>query len=252
MVVSTTRRSDGRCGQSIVRSHCGQPAAPGGEIRGTWLALFARLRGVAATGDAHSAAYRDIVKLARRFTHSDDEARDLAQDGLMIALDQGFEDWASPERRPWLYGVLRRRAAFVARTNSRRAGRERVAPTATESSPTTLTWCPSFLATLPPSLRVVATLASADLSAAEMRWLLQLTPAALRSRLSALRRAIRAESELPTLSLDEPRGSLGSRRTVLLAGLKRTKLPMVATQDPDGHAIFFRVVAHTNGSVGNT
>jgi DNA-directed RNA polymerase specialized sigma24 family protein len=206
---------------------------------------------VAAIDDACSAAYGDIVRLARRFTHTDADARDLAQDALMAALDRGFADWASPVRRPWLCGVLRKRAAFVARTDSRRARRERVAFAAAGDGPPTLTWCPSFLATLPPSLRVVATFASADLCAAEMRWLLQLTPAALRSRLSALRRAVYAESEPPTQPRGEPQHSLGPRRAVLLAGLKSTKLPMVATHDPDGHAIFFRVVAHETVGDGN-
>lgn len=190
------------------------------------------------------------MRLARRFAHTDDEARDLAQDALTIALDRGLSDWHSPERRPWLCGVLRRRAAFVARTASRRVRRERAAPTATGESPATLTWRPGFLATLPPSLRAVATLAGADLCAREMRWLLRLTPAALRSRLSALRRAVRAEGEPPTTSRAthaQLQHSLGPRRTVLLAGLKATKLPMVAAHDPDGHAIFFRVIAHARG-----
>lgn len=206
---------------------------------------------MAAIDDASSAAYRDVVKLARRFAQSDDDARDLAQDALLAALDRGFVDWASQSRRPWLYGVLRRRAAFVARTAARRTRREGLAPAATDGDPVALAWCPRFLAALPPSLRVVAMLASVDLCAAEMRWLLRLTPVALRSRLSALRRAIAAEGESWTLGRGAPQRSIGARRVALLAGLKATKLPMVATQDPDGHAIFLRVVAHTNGSHGN-
>jgi RNA polymerase sigma-70 factor (ECF subfamily) len=125
-------------------------------------------------------------------------------------------------------------------------------PAAIGGGSAALTWRPGFLAALPPSLRVVATLASADLSAAEMRWLLRLTPTALRTRLSALRRAVCAEVDPPTLSRGRPQIALGPRRPVLLAGLKSTKLPMVAMQDPDGHAIFFRVVAHTKGRRGNT
>lgn len=216
------------------------------------MAQIARLCRVAPADDVCSESYRDILRLARRFAHTDDEARDLAQDALVIALERGFTDWASPVRRAWLCGVLRRRAAFVARTNSRRVRREQAAPAMAGGGPATLSWHPGFLAALPPSLRVVATLASADLCAAEMRWLLRLTPAALRSRLSALRRAVRAEDEPPTLAGGAPQRSLGSRRTALLDGLKRTKLPMLATHDPDGHAIFFRVVAHTKGRHGNT
>jgi DNA-directed RNA polymerase specialized sigma24 family protein len=197
-------------------------------------------------------AYRDIVRLARRFTHTDADARDLAQDALTAALDRGFADWASPARRPWLWGVLRKRAAFVARTGARRAQREQTASAVAEGSPVAWAWRPSFLAALPPSLRVVATLASADLCAAEMRWLLRLTPESLRTRLSALRRAVRAEAEPPTLASSQPAAALGPNRVVLLAGLKATKLPMVATHDPDGHAIFFRAVAHEKGRPGNS
>lgn len=189
-------------------------------------------------------AYRDIVRLARRFTHTDADARDLAQDALTAALDRGYADWASPARRPWLWGVLRKRAAFIARTGARRVKRERAALAVADGSPVPWTWRPSFLAALPPSLRAVATLASADLCAAEVRWLLRLTPESLRTRLSALRRAVRAEAEPPTLPGSQPPPALGPHRVVLLAGLKATKLPMVAAHDPDGHAIFFRAVAH--------
>lgn len=192
------------------------------------------------------------MRLARRFTHTDADARDLAQDALAAALDRGFADWASPARRPWLWGVLRKRAAFVARTGGRRAKREHAALAVAEGSPVAWAWRPSFLAALPPSLRVVATLASVDLCAAEMRWLLRLTPESLRTRLCALRRAVRAEAEAPTLPSGQPPPSLGPTRAVLLAGLKVTSLPMIATHDPDGHAIFFRAVAHEKARRGNT
>lgn len=213
--------------------------------------------------------------MARRFARDDEEARDLAQDALVAALARGFTDWASAERRPWLYGVLRRRAAFVARTAARRNKRERVAPQVTHSrwmppampptmppamSPTMPPgmppqWRPQFVAALPPSLRVVATLAGADLCAAEVRWLLGLTPTAWRSRLSALRRAIRdqaAPCTQPHRALSgAPASSWGARRATLLAGLKATRLPMVAAHDPDGHAIFLRAVPHTRAKRGN-
>jgi hypothetical protein len=99
----------------------------------------------------------------------------------------------------------------------------------------------------------VAQLASADLCAAEIGWLLQLGPAALRSRLSALRRAVRAEPELPLLPAPGPERqmALGQRRAPLLAGLKRLRGQAFATHDPDGHTILFRVVAHKNTRRGN-
>lgn len=206
---------------------------------------------MAAIDDAPSSAYRDILRLARRFTHTDADARDLAQDALTAALDRGFADWASPARRPWLWGVLRKRAAFVARSDTRRVRREHAVQAGSEGSPVAWAWRPSFLASLPRSLRMVATLASVDLSAAEIRWLLRLTPESLRTRLCALRRAVRAEAEPPTLPSHQPPPSLGRTRAVLLSGLKVTNLPMIATHDPDGHAIFFRAVAHEKGRPGN-
>jgi hypothetical protein len=104
---------------------------------------------------------------------------------------------------------------------------------------------------LPPSLRVVAALASADLCAAEIRWLLGLTDAALRQRLSALRGAVRAEAERPTQPVAEPQLLLGSKRATLLTSLRRQHSPALATHDPDGHAILFRVGAHKIRPVGN-
>ena len=190
--------------------------------------------------------------MARRFVQTDDDAHDLTQDALAIALDRGFDDWSAPAHRSWLHGVLRKRAAFVARTDGRRRRREQVTDELDDSKPPAWVWSPSFLATLPPSLRAVATLASADLCAAEICWLLRLKPAALRVRLSALRRAVRAEVELPTLPAPEPKLGLGERRAPLLAGLKRLSGQTVATHDPDGHAIIFRAVAYKTTTCGNT
>lgn len=190
--------------------------------------------------------------MARRFVVSDDAARDLAQDALMIALDRGLADWSAPELRAWLHGVVRRRAAFVARTEGRRRRRERLMNEAVESKTGAWAWSPQFLAKLPPALRAVATLASADLCAAEICWLLGLKPGALRTRLSALRRAVRAEAELPTLSVAEPRLALGARRAPVLAGLRRLPDQTLATHDPDGHLILFRVVAHKRARRGNS
>jgi RNA polymerase sigma-70 factor (ECF subfamily) len=209
------------------------------------------LRVVTTTSSVSHSAYLEILRAARRFVLTDDDAHDLAQDTLMIALHRGFDDWSAPARRAWLHGVLRRRAAFVARTEGRRRRREQVMDT-NDSKVATWAWSPSFLTSLPASLRAVALLASADLSAAEICWLLQLKPAALRARLSALRRAVSAEAEFPTLPAPEPQIALGKRRAPVLAGLKRLPGQALATHDPDGHTILFRVVAHKTMLRGNT
>jgi RNA polymerase sigma-70 factor (ECF subfamily) len=200
--------------------------------------------------EARDEAYRDMLRTARRFARSPEEAGDLVQDALVIALSRGFDDWSSPAHRAWLRGVVRKRAAFLVRGQTRRRRREQLADEAAPSAGT-WAWQPGFLASLPRSLRVVATLASADLCAAEIRWLLGLSDTALRQRLSALRRAVRAEAEPPTLPAVEPQPSFGAHRTQLLAGLRRHHGSALATHDPDGHAIFLCIPPHKTVRLGN-
>jgi hypothetical protein len=73
----------------------------------------------------------------------------------------------------------------------------------------------------------------------------------LRQRLSALRRVVRAEPEPPTLSASEPQSSFGGSRALVLAGLRRQQGRVVATHDPDGHAILLRIGPHKIGQGGN-
>jgi RNA polymerase sigma-70 factor (ECF subfamily) len=195
-------------------------------------------------------AYRDILRAARRCTSSADEARDLAQDALVIALARGLDDWPSPSRRAWLRGVVRKRAALLLRSQTRRRRREGL-PDGSGASPGAWTWQPRFLASLPRSLRIVATLASADLCAAEIRWVLRLSDTALRQRLSALRRAVRAEPESPTLPAPEPGLSFAGHRAQLLAALRRQRGQALATHDPDGHPILLCVLPHKTPPAGN-
>ena len=197
-------------------------------------------------------AYRDILRTARRFSRSEDEARDLVQDALVIALARGFEDWSSPTRRGWLRGVVQKRAAFVLRSQARRRRRESLPEAESGSNASRWVWQEDFLASLPRSLRVVAALASADLCAAEIRWLLGLTDTAWRQRLSALRGAVRAKAEPPTEPASEPLLAFGPRRAQLLAGLRQQPGRVVATHDPDGHAIILRIEPHAIGVSGNT
>src|SRR5688572_3825487 len=203
-----------------------------------------------ANGHAADEVYRDLLRTARRLGRSAEEARDLVQDALVIAITSGLTDWPSPLRRPWLRGVVRKRAAFLARGQLRRRRREAlVEPCAPGAG--RWTWQPGFLASLPRSLRAVAALASADLCAAEIRWLLGLSGTALRQRLSALRRAVLAEAEAPTLPAPEPELSFGAQRASLLAVLRRQREPALATHDPDGHAILLRINAHKPRAPGN-
>lgn len=195
--------------------------------------------------------YREVLAAARRFTRSEADARDLVQDVLEIALARGVDDWSSVERRAWLRGVVRRHAAFVLRGERRRQRWESLAGGIAESGPKAWVWQPQFLASLPRSLRSVATLASADWCAAEIRWLLQLSDMALRQRLTALRRALSAHDELPTLPAGKPSPGFGAQRSQLLAHLRRQGGRAVVTHDPDGHVLFLKLAAHETASVGN-
>lgn len=207
-----------------------------------------------------SKTYSDVLITARRFTRSEDDARDLAHDVLEIALAKGVRDGSSSEQQAWLRGVVRRRAAFVARGSARRKRRELLAGAPQllagaqlSAEASAWVWEPWFLTSLPRSLRSLATLASADLCAAEVRWLLEITDTALRQRLSALRRALRGCHELPTLPAPEPepQGAFGARRAQVLAHLQRRGGRAIATQDPDGHVLFLRIDAHKAAPSGN-
>jgi DNA-directed RNA polymerase specialized sigma24 family protein len=206
---------------------------------------------VAANLERHQKAYREILRTARRFTGSEDEARDLVQDALVIALARGYDDWSAPGHRQWLRGVVRRRAAFVVRGQARRRRREQLPDGAAGSVASRWVWQEDFLVSLPRSLRVVAALASADLCAAEIQWLLGLSNTALRQRLTALRRAVRAEAEPPTRTTSEPQLAFAGPRAQLLAGLRRQGGRVMVTHDPDGHAIFLRMGPHKIGPGGN-
>jgi RNA polymerase sigma-70 factor (ECF subfamily) len=203
--------------------------------------------------------YRELLLTARRFARSEADAHDLVQDVLEIALARGVTDWASAGRRAWLRGVVCRHAAFVARGHRRRQRREQMASPAREASAGegagtgAWSWEPRFLAKLPRSVRSVAILVSADFCAAEIRWLLRLPDTALRQRLSALRRALRAHGEPPTLPTSEaeaPTG-FGALRNQVLAHLRRRGGRAVATQDPDGHVLFLQMSAHRSTADGN-
>lgn len=202
------------------------------------------------TSEACQEAYGDLLRTARRFARSADEAHDLVQDTLVIALARGFNDWAAAARRPWLRGVIRKRAAFVARGEARQRRREGI-PDGGGPREGPWVWQPQFLDSLPRSLRLVARLASADLCAAEVRALLGLSDTALRQRLSALRSAVRAEDERPTLPGPEPRDGFGALRAQLLDAARRKTGTLLATHDPDGHAILLCVLPHKTGANGN-
>jgi DNA-directed RNA polymerase specialized sigma24 family protein len=196
-----------------------------------------------------SGTYSELLRAARRWTKTPDEARDLVQAALTEAVARGFGDWEAAGRRGWLHGVIRRQAAFQARGEARRRRREQLWQLDREHPDRQpWAWSPRFLSTLPPSLRSVALLAQAGLSGAEVRSVLRLTGAAFRQRLTALRRALAANTD-PTVPASPPWGpGLGPRRQGVLSALRRRPAWALGSHDPDGHPLIFVVQRSRTGA----
>lgn len=175
----------------------------------------------------------------------------------MAALQAGRDDAA------WLAGVMRNLAAMAVRSAVRRRRREAAdaidpehaaAPDAEQADAAVL------LQRLPPAARRVAILALHGLSAEEIRWILDLTPAAFRQRLTSIRKSLGAlapEQRAQALALAyvrEPARSVdlqfGLVRRALKAALA-VRPAGLATHDVDGHLIVIHGRAHTRGPRGN-
>lgn len=81
-----------------------------------------------------------------RVARNEEDARDLVQDALVIALRDGRlngED-ADAERRSWLRGVVRRHAAFSRRSAERRRRREQAPLAEPEVGVSSWRWQPEF------------------------------------------------------------------------------------------------------------
>lgn len=212
--------------------------------------------------------YRRLRTEARRHARRAQDADDLVQDALLIALEQGGEppDRARPVRDDpaWLIGVIRHRAAMDARTAIRRRRREAaVARDEATAAPAHVPEPPpspaALLARLPPSARRVAVLALHGLGAEEIRWILGIADTAFRQRLTTIRKAIgalppsqRAEAIALAYVRDPARSvdlQFGLVRRALKAALRGD--PGLGTHDADGHLIVVRGRAHTSPRGGN-
>lgn len=201
------------------------------------------------------ATYRDLLAQARRFTRSVDEAQDLVQDVLLVALQSGRSEPA------WLAGVLRRQAAMAVRGVVRRRRREAGAAVdeAGETPPPAAADPAALLQRLPPAARRVAVLALHGLNADEIRWILGLAPTAFRQRLTSIRKALAAlppEQRAESLALAYVRDP--GRTVELQFGLVRRALKAamragegLGTHDADGHLIVIGTGAHGSRRGGN-
>lgn len=202
--------------------------------------------------------YEECVRVAAASSRSAQHARDLAHAVLLDAIERDIADLSAPERRAWLRGALRKRAAFEARTAMRRRKREAHWQSGLEGAPVEpepWRFSPELLAQLSPALRVLAALASAELEPREIRSVLRLTDTAFRKRLSELRRAVREATAAGVAVIRRPDAAyaLGATRAELLESLKGHPAWAVASHDPDGHPLIFsRIGAHKTSPAGNS
>ena len=203
-------------------------------------------------------AYRRLRSRARQYSRRAQDTDDLVQDALIAALEANRFDEA------WLRGVMRNQAALAARVAVRRRRRE--SAVATEAGDDCAAGpdggsppeAGSMLAALPLAARRVAVLALHGLGPEEIRWILGLTPAALRQRLTRIRRqlgelppALRAEALALAYVRDPARSAdlqFGLVRRALKAAL--CGQPGLGTHDADGHLIVIRGRRTARGSGG--
>ena len=184
--------------------------------------------------------YTQLLQYARKVTRHSDEAEDLLQVILLSAVEAGRTDLSCTDNRRWLFGALRKRAAFDARSAVRRQKREASSilteepseePQAENQISTT-----DFVNTLPPSLRTAALLALAGHTKAEVAWLLRISDAALRQRIAQIKRRWRQFDGRHVSGLPSLKGELafGQIRQALLK-MSRHNSVILASHDPDGH-----------------
>jgi RNA polymerase sigma-70 factor (ECF subfamily) len=201
--------------------------------------------------------------VAARHARRADEAQDLLHDSLLAAAEAQRADLRRAENRAWFAGLIRNKAALAARTAVRRRRREalvieRSAPRPAEPATPSDDDILHLVRALPPGTRAVATLALHGMTRPEIACALGLSDAALRQRLTTLRRkwehlsgdvqdgAIAyARSRQRTIAQKlEP----GPMRRALLALLRWE--PGVGTHDPDGHLIVIRDSSPASSQAG--
>ncbi|KRG71450.1 RNA polymerase sigma factor [Pseudoxanthomonas dokdonensis] len=209
--------------------------------------------------------YKRLRSQARRLTSRDSDAEDLVQDALLAGVKADRSDL------PWLSGALRKLAAMQARTAVRRRRREHAHAhaeaddsniedvSANEAVSAAAAGSLARMRDWPPASRRLAVLALHGLSAAEIRWILQLTPEAFRQRLGRLRGLLaglspplRAEALALAYLRDPARVvdlQFGLVRRALLAALAGHQ--GLASHDRDGHLLVIRPRGHAWRPGGN-
>lgn len=200
-----------------------------------------------------------LQRHALRLVATSADAQDLVQETLLAGLCAGRSDAA------FLHGVLRKQAAMAWRNTGRRLARESTAHDITPSSgpedACEAALAPGLAAWIlgrPRALRQLAVLALHGLDPVEIRWLLDLAPAAFRQRVAALRSVVATAPADLRSSLRVLAQRPGAWRATVPAIVSRRALkaalarkPGLATHDPDGHALTIRGLPHVSASRGN-
>lgn len=181
-----------------------------------------------------AALYRELLRVARRCAPIQ-EAEDIVQSVLLSAVAKG-RDPADPALLPWLRGGVRRHAVFVARTAGRRRRRDQAWTDASADLVALAIPAAEAVPPLPAAQRAVLALALSGLDRHEIASLLRINDAALRQRLGALRRSLRAAGTAMPEAFARRTGHLqhGLLRQALLP-LMRIRAEGFASHDPDGH-----------------
>jgi DNA-directed RNA polymerase specialized sigma24 family protein len=193
-------------------------------------------------------AYRELARIARRWSARSEDVDDVVQDSLLAAHTAGKSDLDDAADLRWIASVIRNKARLAARSAVRRRRRddqwhaEQLKGPPQRGEPGSVPVAEAFdFSALPPALRAVARLASCGLDRREISHLLGLTDEVLRKRISTLGRRLAGASG----ALPEPEGSLtldlayGRIRQALLTALRGPQ-GHFATHDPDGHLLIIR------------
>ena len=149
---------------------------------------------------------------------------------------------SDPRNRRWLFGAIRNKSRMAARSAGRSWRRDGswVSHQARQAA-TEETMDIAVIAALPPGLKAVAALALSGHNRAEIAWLLRLEDAALRQRITQLRRRLIAAG------LAQPGGLPGLNLNLAYGRIREALLPLLrhrsgrfASHDPDGHLFVVR------------
>lgn len=199
--------------------------------------------------------YYDWLPLARKFSRTPNDAQDLLQESLLVAFEQERLDFTIEQNRKWFTGVLKNRAAMMARSESRRKNREESSATketlASDSYPEVGSHAEAHVRLLnafKPAARRVVALILLGLNREEICLVLNISSVALRQRLTTIRKALK---DLPEDLQREAVALAYQRRTEraeeLAFGLIRRALlrllrqsPGIGMHDPDGHLLVIK------------